>query len=532
MSTDMKDTDPVPSNSEMTVDANAANTVMDRYSRQIAALGVEVMQSLGGLRVLVIGQGGVGVETAKDLILQGPKAVVVHDNQITTIADLGTNFYLRESDVGVKPRSAGVTQLKDLNPYVEVSATTEEINEALISQFGAVIVTEPLPLAELSRINAICRARKVTFLWAVTMGGFCAFYADFGAEHLVTDLDGEPKRDFVVQSWVKDLVQITSEAHEFYDGDQIVFQDIEGPLSVLNGVQGVKVKRVYTKNAQGRQALVPNRFRVDLSSATTRDGQPASIDLSTLEWQNGGGTLSEVKPSKVFKFRPLQESLVTPIVDENMGNDVLHMNQGKWFGSVGTQLHIGLSAILRFQSENNGERPRLHNTKDARRVVELANIINKENAEAKGATVEKVDEDMITKMALYARAELSGFCAFLGGVAAQEVLKRFGKWTPVHQWLYYDMLDVLTTTPPVDAVVNGTRYDHQVAIFGQAFQQRIMSDRWFLVGCGALGCEYIKAFALMGIGCGKSLYIDIVLIIYCFIYLIYYLFIILMYYLY
>jgi ubiquitin-activating enzyme E1 len=28
--------------------------------------------------------------------------------------------------------------------------------------------------------------------------------------------------------------------------------------------------------------------------------------------------------------------------------------------------------------------------------------------------------------------------------------------------------------------------------------------RTFLVGAGALGCEYIKAFALMGIGCSKE----------------------------
>lgn len=494
----MKDTD----TAEMRVDANAANTVMDRYSRQIAALGVEVMQSLGGLRVLVIGQGGVGVETAKDLILQGPKAVVVHDNKITTVADLGTNFYLRDADVGVNPRSIGVNQLKDLNPYVEVSATAGPITDDLIALFGAVIVTEALPLAELSRINAICRAKKVTFLWAVTMGGFCAFFADFGAEHLVTDLDGEPKRDFVVQSWANDLVQVTSEAHDFYDGDQIIFHDIEGPLSVMNELQGVRVRRVYQRNAQGRNALVQNRFRVDVAEAT-RDGKPVTIDLSALQWKNGGGTLSEVKAKKVFKFRTLEESIVAPCIDESMGTDVLHMDQGKWFGGVGTQLHLGLAALTRFQTESGGL-PKLHCKKDAAKVVELAKAISKEHAEAKnGVTVETVNEALVTKMAIYARAELSGFCAFLGGVAAQEVLKRFGKWTPVNQWLYYDMLDVLTTEPPNDAVVSGTRYDYQISVFGKGFQTRISNDKWFLVGCGALGCEYIKAFALMGIGCGS-----------------------------
>lgn len=31
-----------------------------------------------------------------------------------------------------------------------------------------------------------------------------------------------------------------------------------------------------------------------------------------------------------------------------------------------------------------------------------------------------------------------------------------------------------------------------------------MNVKTFMVGAGALGCELIKAFALMGIGCGKD----------------------------
>lgn len=29
-----------------------------------------------------------------------------------------------------------------------------------------------------------------------------------------------------------------------------------------------------------------------------------------------------------------------------------------------------------------------------------------------------------------------------------------------------------------------------------------MNQKWFLVGAGALGCEYLKGIALMGLGCG------------------------------
>ncbi len=485
-----------------TFDANASNAMMDRYSRQIAALGVEVMRSLGSLRVLVVGQGGVGVETAKDLILQGPKAVVVWDNQIASVADLGTNFYLRAADVGKNPRSCVAHLLAELNPHVEVSAYTGTLDADYIGTFGAIIVTIPLPASELTRLNVIARAKNVTFIWAVTQGGFCAFFTDFGAKHTVTDLDGEPRRDFVIQSWSNDLVQITSESHDFADGDGISFSEITGPLDILNDIKGIKMKRVYTRNAEGRNVLAKNKFRVDLSAAHIADGKPFTADLATLDWANGGGTVSEVKPSKDFAFRPLNESLWKPVMEEGM-TDVLHMDQGKWFEGQGTQLHIGLNALLRFE-EKTGERPRLHNRADAAKVVEIAKTINEENAKAGHVSVQAVNEDIIKKMALYARAELSGFCAFLGGVAAQEVLKRFGKWTPVQQWLYFDILSIVSTNVPGDATPVGTRYDHQISMFGQALQNKIMNERWFLVGCGALGCEYIKAFALMGIGAGPK----------------------------
>jgi len=52
------------------------------------------------LRVLVIGLKGVGVETAKNLVLGRPAAVTVWDDGVVEIADLGTNFYVHESDVG------------------------------------------------------------------------------------------------------------------------------------------------------------------------------------------------------------------------------------------------------------------------------------------------------------------------------------------------------------------------------------------------------------------------------------------------
>ena len=49
-----------------------------------------------------------------------------------------------------------------------------------------------------------------------------------------------------------------------------------------------------------------------------------------------------------------------------------------------------------------------------------------------------------------------------------------------------------------------SRYDDQIKIYGRAVQEKLMGTNLFMVGAGALGCELIKAFALMGIGCGAN----------------------------
>jgi len=41
-----------------------------------------------------------GAEIAKNLVLAGPKEVVLHDDEVTEIRDLGSNFYLKEGHVG------------------------------------------------------------------------------------------------------------------------------------------------------------------------------------------------------------------------------------------------------------------------------------------------------------------------------------------------------------------------------------------------------------------------------------------------
>lgn len=105
---------------------------------------MEAMGKLMQLKVLIIGQRGVGVEIAKNLILAGPKSVTLHDPTTVAINDLSANFYLAAADVGTKTRADGtVGQLKELNPYVDVSVAPTFTDED-ISKYSLICVTENL----------------------------------------------------------------------------------------------------------------------------------------------------------------------------------------------------------------------------------------------------------------------------------------------------------------------------------------------------------------------------------------------------
>lgn len=67
-------------------------------------------------------------------------------------------------------------------------------------------------------------------------------------------------------------------------------------------------------------------------------------------------------------------------------------------------------------------------------------------------------------------------------------------------------MESLPTEPldPSDLKPLNTRYDAQISVFGHKFQKKLEDANVFLVGSGALGCEFLKNLALMGVSCNKQ----------------------------
>ena len=82
------------------------------------------------------------------------------------------------------------------------------------------------------------------------------------------------------------------------------------------------------------------------------------------------------------------------------------------------------------------------------------------------------------------------------------------------QHMYFDSLESLPSELPTEADCQpqNSRYDGQIAVFGEKFNSRIAQHRQFLVGSGAIGCEMLKNWSMMGIatqGQGKIYVTDL-----------------------
>ena len=132
----------------------------DLYSRMIGTYGIEIMEKITKLKVYIHGIRGIGIETAKNLILTGINTIVIHDDSFVELRDLGSNFCLTPEDVGNATRAeASVNKLQELNPTSNVILYTGELTEEFISNFDIVFFTES-DKATLLKFNQFCRSQK------------------------------------------------------------------------------------------------------------------------------------------------------------------------------------------------------------------------------------------------------------------------------------------------------------------------------------------------------------------------------------
>jgi ubiquitin-activating enzyme E1 len=120
----------------------------------------------------------------------------------------------------------------------------------------------------------------------------------------------------------------------------------------------------------------------------------------------------------------------------------------------------------------------------------------------------ELDEKLIRELSYQARGDISPMAAVFGGLAAQEVLKSVtGKFHPIVQWMYFDSLESLPSSAERSEELckpQNSRHDGNIAVFGSRVSRKDNKQRQFLVGSGAIGCEMLKNWAMIGLATGPK----------------------------
>ena len=302
-------------------------------------------------------------------------------------------------------------------------------------------------------------------------------FVDYG-NHTVFDADGEMTKQFIVSSITQDekptVTVHEDKRHSYNDGDHVVFSEIEG-MTQLNGHEPIEIFdcRAYD-------------FKLKLDTR--------GFDAYTRQ-----GIVEDKKVPKQVEFKSLAETIKNPAAVAADG--MLPMVDFKLFGRS-EQLHLSIYAVHAFRDEV-GRYPE-NTEEDLTKVVGIAKEMAADLKSKELHCVEEVDEDVVRKTAAYSTSSICSMSAFLGGFIAQELVKYTGKYMPLKQWFHYDIFESLPTENVDRTPLGNCRYDDQIKVYGRETQEKLGKVNTFMIGAGALGCEYAKAFALMGLGCGEG----------------------------
>lgn len=466
------------------------------YSRQLYVMGHEAQRRMMSSRAVLIGMSGLGAEIAKNIILAGISSVTLCDPELTNSYDLGGNFYLGENDVvsgggGGKGRAELCRdKLAGLNEYVKVevaSGISSLRDEAgllsLVDGASVVVITIPLPTTLLCALDDKCRANNVCFINALVTGVFGTVFCDFGNAFIVNDKDGENPASSQIENVVTSkpaLVKVLEDhgRHGLETGDRVTFSKVVG----LDGLLSSDDANL------SYEVRVTGPFTFELPD----------VDASNCNEPATQGYITQIKTPTTMKFKSYREAIADP--GELMMSDFAKFDRPPL-------LHLAYRALASYTESHDMEYPTpgdvtaMNDVWERAKSLDIAKVLGEENDNDNNKRI-------IYHLASGSRAILSPMCATLGGIVGQEVLKACsGKFTPINGFFYFDADECLPDEPLTvsDVMPTGrSRYDSNITVFGRDAQQRLLDLNYFLIGAGAIGCEMLKNWALMGVACGEN----------------------------
>eukprot|EP00977_Amphora_coffeiformis_P015741 scaffold4707_cov164-Amphora_coffeaeformis.AAC.15 len=487
-------------------DRTSSEEEEERYSRQVYAVGKRAHGLIRSSVIYLDGPVGSGLlyETAKNLALSGIRKLVLivddgnedeskfdsdslYHNQ--ALDDLG-NAYLRaaraelEHDETARAADILAAYIQRLNPFVQVSIVTDR-KESLTKDDSSgrkVVIVLDRPYSTQVQLNRLARANGVSFVALETAGVFGRIFCDFGPSFEVHDTDGETplvtpllrverladidQHEKGDNRWVA-IHCMDGEKHDVSKGDVIRFQFRNGDYSA-SICEVVKVK-------------TPFQF-----VARLREGDTAGALLDQL---NDAVSFSRTKIPQTINFIGLEDATKLAATDGTM---FTACDLDKSWDEDRRKASFGcFQALASFVEEHQ----RLPGAKDRKTFSALV-------SEACDEDINKPKKGHIKNFLSSCAAKFGPLQAVFGAIGAQEALKAAtGLYSPVKQFLLYDCDEVLGAKSERSEESTDDGYDTGLRhILGDSTVEKMQSQRIFIVGAGAIGCEILKNLAAMGAG--------------------------------
>eukprot|EP00854_Cymbomonas_tetramitiformis_P004413 gene4413-5421_t len=314
-------------------------------------------------------------------------------------------------------------------------------------------------------------------------------FADFGEEYTVRDPIGGMPSVHLVESITQDcpaaVTLVEEQRPDLQPGDSVVFTGVPNIPTLNDGTP-----RPITITGSNAFTIQDDTRQCEAASPVTHSGY-----------------VQKIPAPREMRFSCLKEAVENPVLAGSDAAQIARMQL----------LHLAFRALDSFQAQQ-GRLPAHGSTVDDELLLSIATTIN--GSATQLARVEELDADVLRALARGAAAELAPMATVAGALAAQEVLKAVSHtFLPLRQWLYVDALECVPAVGSVSAESDSPgeeeipeaaeaaaagRYEAQVAVLGRGIQERLGSLHFFLVGAGAVGCETLKLWALMGVGAGVS----------------------------
>ncbi|GMI20843.1 hypothetical protein TeGR_g10575, partial [Tetraparma gracilis] len=319
-------------------------------------------------------------------------------------------------------------------------------------------------------LNAQCRTANCSFIYSHVAGVFSQSFCDFGPEFIVSDKDGEQPHMSQVEAITPSnpgVVKVLEDhgRHGLETGDFVKLSRVQGMPELNDTEHEVKVTGPFT-------------FEIGDCSAFASGASATQ------------GYITQVKKPTKVSFKDFAAASADP--------GELMMTDFAKFDRPGV-LHTGFTALAEHVAATSSAIAP-GDTAAAEAVAAAAKRM------VPGLSEEQLA--IVRQLAVGSSACVSPMCAAIGGVIGQEVLKAVsGKFMPIKGFMYFDAEECLPafgSLPPASVSPRGSRYDSQIALFGSAANDAILNQRYFLVGAGAIGCEMLKNWCQMGLGCGEE----------------------------